>query len=171
MARPRVADGGDGLQIWRVAVNILNKQLTMGDPQALGLGEGLTDPHREKPDCCETLHRSSALDTSLKPSRQRKMDTKFRTWNVNSVCRTGSLKSVTSELTKYNLDLAAVEEVGWDKDYSEPAGDFIFFYGNENANHHLGTGFFVHKEIILAVKREDFINDRISYIKLKNSVM
>jgi hypothetical protein len=26
MARPRVADGGDGLQIWRVAVNILNKQ-------------------------------------------------------------------------------------------------------------------------------------------------
>jgi hypothetical protein len=26
MARPRVADRGDGLQIWRVAVNILNKQ-------------------------------------------------------------------------------------------------------------------------------------------------
>jgi hypothetical protein len=27
MGRPRVADGGDGLQIWRVAVNVLNKQL------------------------------------------------------------------------------------------------------------------------------------------------
>jgi hypothetical protein len=26
MARPQVADGGDGLQIWRVASNILNKQ-------------------------------------------------------------------------------------------------------------------------------------------------
>jgi hypothetical protein len=26
MARPRVADGGDGLQIWRVAANILNKE-------------------------------------------------------------------------------------------------------------------------------------------------
>jgi hypothetical protein len=25
-ARPQVADGGDGLQIWRVAANILNKQ-------------------------------------------------------------------------------------------------------------------------------------------------
>jgi hypothetical protein len=25
MARPQVADGGEGLQIWRVAVNILNK--------------------------------------------------------------------------------------------------------------------------------------------------
>jgi hypothetical protein len=26
MARPQVADGGDGLQIWRLAANILNKQ-------------------------------------------------------------------------------------------------------------------------------------------------
>jgi hypothetical protein len=25
MARPQVADGGEGLQIWRVAANILNK--------------------------------------------------------------------------------------------------------------------------------------------------
>jgi hypothetical protein len=26
MARPQVADGGDGLEIWRVTANILNKQ-------------------------------------------------------------------------------------------------------------------------------------------------
>jgi hypothetical protein len=26
MARPRVVDGGDGLQIWRVVANILHKQ-------------------------------------------------------------------------------------------------------------------------------------------------
>jgi hypothetical protein len=26
MARPRVEDEGDGLRIWRIAVNILNKQ-------------------------------------------------------------------------------------------------------------------------------------------------
>jgi hypothetical protein len=26
MARPQVADGEDGLQIWRVAANVLNKQ-------------------------------------------------------------------------------------------------------------------------------------------------
>jgi hypothetical protein len=26
MARPQVADGGDGLQLWRVAANILNEQ-------------------------------------------------------------------------------------------------------------------------------------------------
>jgi hypothetical protein len=31
MARPRVADKGDGLQIWRVAANTLNKQLRTAD--------------------------------------------------------------------------------------------------------------------------------------------
>jgi hypothetical protein len=48
LARPQVADGGDGLQIWRVAANILNKQSQAADkgwPSNLGLGVGLTTPH------------------------------------------------------------------------------------------------------------------------------
>jgi hypothetical protein len=43
MARPRVADGGDGFQILRVAANILNKQSPaayMCGPPAWGLGGG-----------------------------------------------------------------------------------------------------------------------------------
>jgi hypothetical protein len=31
MVRPWVADGGDGLQMWRVAANILNKQPRIAD--------------------------------------------------------------------------------------------------------------------------------------------
>jgi hypothetical protein len=43
MAHPRVADRGDGLQIWRVVANILNKQSRTGDrgwPSSLGVGRG-----------------------------------------------------------------------------------------------------------------------------------
>jgi hypothetical protein len=43
MARPQVADGGDGLQIWRVAANILNKQSRTADkggPPAWGVERG-----------------------------------------------------------------------------------------------------------------------------------
>jgi hypothetical protein len=50
-ARPQVTDGGEGLQIWRVAANILNKQSRTADkgwPSNLGVGRGLTPPHRKK---------------------------------------------------------------------------------------------------------------------------
>jgi hypothetical protein len=43
MARPQVVDVGEGLQIWRVAVNILNKQSRTADkgwPSSLGVGRG-----------------------------------------------------------------------------------------------------------------------------------
>jgi hypothetical protein len=60
-----------------------------------------------------------------------------------------------------------VQEVRWDEDGSQPADDYTFFCGNENTNHHLGTGFFVHKEISSAVKRVEFIRGRMSYITLR----
>jgi len=51
MARPRDADGGNCLQIWRAVVNILNKQSRTArsdGPPAWGLGEGLTTPQHKK---------------------------------------------------------------------------------------------------------------------------
>jgi len=33
------------------------------------------------------------------------MDMRFGTWNIRSVCRADSLKTVASELAKHNLDL------------------------------------------------------------------
>jgi hypothetical protein len=47
MARPRVADRGDGLQIWRVSANILNKQSRIADKgqsSSLGVGRVVNNP-------------------------------------------------------------------------------------------------------------------------------
>jgi hypothetical protein len=71
------------------------------------------------------------------------MDMRFGPWNVRNLYRVGSLKTVASELAKYNLDVVAVKEVRWDKSGNEPVDDNTYFYGKINANHHLGTGFFV----------------------------
>jgi hypothetical protein len=48
-----------------------------------------------------------------------------------------SLKTVASELAKCKLDLVAVKEVRWGIGGSQPADDYIFFYGNGNVSHHL----------------------------------
>jgi exonuclease III len=80
------------------------------------------------------------------------MDMRFGTWNVRRMYRAGSLRAVAEEISKYKLDLVAVQEVRWNRGGSEPAGEYTFFYGNGSENHDLGTGFFIHKRIVSAVK-------------------
>jgi hypothetical protein len=55
--------------------------------------------------------------------------------------RAGSLRTVGEEISKYKLDLLGVQEVKWDGGVTEREGEYIFFYGKENENHELGTGF------------------------------
>jgi hypothetical protein len=63
MARPRVAGRGDGLQIWRIAANVLNKQSGKAEKRwspslGVGRGEKLLSVINEIVMKCYTWHRS-----------------------------------------------------------------------------------------------------------------
>jgi hypothetical protein len=57
--------------------------------------------------------------------------------------------------------------VRWDRGGTEPAGINIFCYRKGNEIHELRTVYFVYTGIISAVKRVEFISDRMSYIILR----
>jgi exonuclease III len=89
------------------------------------------------------------------------------TWNIRSLYWIGSFKTEARELGKYKLDLVGVQEVRWENGGTERAEDYTFFYGQGNGDHQLGTGFFVRKRMVSAVRRVGFISDRMSYIILR----
>jgi hypothetical protein len=107
------------------------------------------------------------LDSLDKGAKRKKMDMKFGTWNVRSMYRAGSLRAVAEEISKYELDLVGVEDVNGTEVATNQQASKIFFYRKGNDNHELGTGFFVHKGILSAVKTVEFVSDRMSYIILR----
>jgi hypothetical protein len=90
------------------------------------------------------------------------------TWNVRSLYRIGSLKTVARELGICKLDLVGVREVRWEKGGTERAVACTFFYEQGNGDHQLGTGFFIHTRMASAVRKVEFISDRMSYIILRS---
>jgi hypothetical protein len=93
----------------------------------------------------------------------RNMDTRFRKWNVRRVYRAGSLTTGAERVSEFKLELMGVQDVRREGGGTEPAGENTFFYGNWNDNYELRASFLVHKRIISAITRINFVSDRMSY--------
>jgi exonuclease III len=77
------------------------------------------------------------------------------------------LTAAARELARHETDLVGVQEVRWDKGGTVRAGEYNFFYGKGKENYQMGIGLFVQHRIVPAVKRVEYVSDRVPYIVLK----
>jgi hypothetical protein len=62
-----------------------------------------------------------------------------------------------------------VQKVRWEVGGTDLTGEYTFLYEKRNNEHEVVTGFLVHKTFVSAIKRVDFVSDRMSYIILRGS--
>ena len=74
---------------------------------------------------------------------------------------------MTSEIDKDRMDLVGVQEIRWEGSGTLESANYTLFYGGGNTNHQVGTRFFVHRRLRSAVRKVEFISDRVSCITLK----
>jgi len=91
----------------------------------------------------------------------------FGTWNIRSLYRSDSLTTVARGLARYTFDLVSVQDVRWDKGGTITAGIIFFSMEKEMKIINLEQTFFAHHRIVSAVKRAEFVTERVSYIVLR----
>jgi hypothetical protein len=64
------------------------------------------------------------MDSFDKRPKRKKMDLRFGTWNIRSMYRAGSLRTVVEEVSKYKLDLVGVQDVIRDRGGTESADQY-----------------------------------------------
>jgi hypothetical protein len=88
MARPQVADGGDGLQIWRVAAIILIGQSrpdNRGGTVGWRVGRGLTIPHC-KYCTCYLIFKRASLRTEISYNNLFELGIPWKLAAVKNTC-------------------------------------------------------------------------------------
>jgi len=64
---------------------------------------------------------------------------KSGTWEVRSLCRSGSVTTVARDLARYKLDLVGVQKVKWDKGGTGRAVITFFFLWERAGNTSIGN--------------------------------
>jgi len=89
---------------------------------------------------------------------------RFGTWKIRSLYRSGS---TARDLARYKFNLLVVQEVRWDKGGMVRATEYIFSMEKETKIINWEQDFLVHHRLVSAVKKVEFVSDRLSYIVLR----
>lgn len=87
-------------------------------------------------------------------------------WNVRSTYAEGALRNLTHEMSRYKIDLLAIQETKQESEFITEIENFIFM-NSGGATRMLGTGFMISKEYAKSIKKFYAISERMCYLRIK----
>lgn len=90
----------------------------------------------------------------------------FGTRNIRTIFIPGAAQCLVKEIMRYNLGMIALQEIRRNNKGTLDLQDTNIFYGECNDQRQFGTGFAVHKSIVLLVTEFKIINPRISILTI-----
>jgi exonuclease III len=98
--------------------------------------------------------------------RRGRNDVILATWNVRTLGKLGALRAVKEQLSKYNIDIAAIQETKWAGKGIFGLGEHILLYSGGQQKYG-GTGFIVKKQLKKDILNFHPIDERMCYIRKK----
>jgi exonuclease III len=90
------------------------------------------------------------------------------TWNVRTMLQAGKMQEIRNELTAYNIDILALQEIRWKRRGQIDKPDCTLLYsGAEEKTGQLGTGFVINKTMKECLLEFEPQSNRICKIRLK----
>ncbi|XP_045494840.1 craniofacial development protein 2-like [Colias croceus] len=140
-----------------------------GPPAFRGLCEGLTTPPHKKSNVTKLTTNKKRPGPNYDNQWRGITDSRFASWNVRSLYRPGAIYQLLTELKRYHITIAALQEVRWpgNGECALDDGFMLFYSGNLDGKHINGTGFMVANKNVSSVLRFDAISERICVLRLK----
>ena len=96
------------------------------------------------------------------------MDYSLGTWNVKTLNRPGALKALIQQLDKYNINIAAIQEVRWlGSGIMDLKAHTICYSGKKDGVKEFGVAFIIKKEIKGSILDFKPVNERICTLRIK----
>ncbi|XP_068082863.1 craniofacial development protein 2-like [Anabrus simplex] len=134
---------------------------------------GLTTLYRKNQLVMKLIDKNSRTDDNGKrPMRgngrcKRKYDMYIATWNVRTLNKPGALNSLKQEMEKYNIGIAAIQEVRWKGNGVFRSSRYTVLHSGGARGTIGGKGFLVEDRYKSAVLNFKPVNERICTLRMK----
>lgn len=104
-----------------------------------------------------------------KKQKKKKRDkiTKISTWNVRTMLTVGKMTEISSELKKYDIHIAGLQEIRWKGSGQISNEKYTILYSGDKKQGQYGVAFMVINKMQSNILQFKPINERLAYIRMK----